>query len=26
LHKDRWTVKPGEVQDWGDVRAPTYGP
>ncbi len=26
LHKDRWTVKPGEVQDWGDVRVPTYGP
>jgi RNA polymerase sigma factor (sigma-70 family) len=20
LHADRWTLKPGEVQDWGDVR------
>ena len=20
LHADRWTLKPGEVRDWGDVR------
>jgi hypothetical protein len=20
LHADRWTLNPGEVQDWGDVR------
>ncbi len=26
LHQDRWTVKPGEVQDWGDVRVRTYAP
>jgi hypothetical protein len=20
LHGDLWTLKPGEVQDWGDIR------
>ena len=20
LHGDQWTLKPGEVRDWGDVR------
>ena len=26
LHKNRWTVKPGETQDWGDVQAKRYMP
>jgi RNA polymerase sigma factor (sigma-70 family) len=26
LHKNRWTVKPGETLDWGDVQAKAYGP
>ena len=26
LHKSRWTVKPGEAQDWGDVQAKRYKP
>jgi RNA polymerase sigma factor (sigma-70 family) len=26
LHKTRWTLKPGEVQDWGDVQAKSYRP
>ncbi len=26
LHKGRWTVKPGEVQDWGDVTAEMHRP
>jgi hypothetical protein len=26
LRKNQWTVKPGEVQDWGDVQVKTYRP
>jgi RNA polymerase sigma factor (sigma-70 family) len=26
LHGDAWTVKPGEVRDWGDVRTTTQDP
>ncbi len=24
LHKNQWTVKPGETIDWGDVQAKPY--
>jgi hypothetical protein len=26
LHKNEWKLKPGEVQDWGDVQARPYRP
>jgi len=26
LHKSRWTVKPGETQNWGDVQVKRYMP
>ena len=26
LHKTRWTVKPGETQDWGDVQVKSFRP
>ena len=26
LHKSDWTVKPGEIQDWGDVQVKVFRP
>jgi hypothetical protein len=26
LHKNQWTIKPGETLDWGDVQATPYRP